>query len=152
MSRVKKTTGPPSTLTKEVALKIKECVLEGKNMKEIAKTVGISDGTLYSWRHYNQDEIADKMNTWEAMYQLRQADKFSKELMAMLTVDEKGRPDKGLLAIKQKESEFLREKLIIARDKYNSGNVVNVNVALPQPIIDLSKVVSTVNEKKSLTE
>lgn len=150
--RVKRKVGKPTTLTNEQALLIKECVLEGMSLSETAKKMGISENTLYSWKHNNIEGIADKLNTWEAMHQLKQADIFSKKLMAMVTTDENGKPDKGLLAIQQKESEFLREKLLIARDKYNSGNVVNVNVALPQPIIDLSKVVSTVDTKKSLIE
>lgn len=151
MSRVKKAKpGPESILTHELVLKIKENVVEGKTLRETAQNVGISESTLYSWKYDNYQNIADKLNTWEAMYQLKQADIFSKKLMAMVTVDENGKPDKGLIAIQQKESEFLREKLLIARDKYNSGNVVNVNVALPQPIIDLSKVVSTVEQPKSI--
>lgn len=151
MSRVKKSKpGPETVLTNEVSLKIKENILEGKNLKEIAEIIGIKEGTIYSWRHHNYEGIADKMNTWEAMYQLKEADAFSKKLMSMPTTNEDGTINARLVAIQQKETEFLREKLLIARDKYNSGNVVNVNVALPQPIIDLGKVVETVEPQKSL--
>lgn len=151
MSRVKKAkVGAPSTLTKEVALLIKECVLDGMSLAETSRKIGISENTLYSWKHDNTQGLADKLNQWDTERMLNDAEKFSKKLMAMSTVDEKGNINKGLVAIQQKESEFLREKLLIARDKYNSGNVVNVNVALPQPIIDLGKVVSTVGKQKEL--
>lgn len=153
MSRVKKgKTGPESILTNELVLKIKENILEGKTLRETAVNVGISENTMYSWKYDNYMNIADKINTWETQRMLQQAEKFSDELLAMNTRNADGTINTRLAAIKQKESEFLREKLLIARDKYNSGNVVNVNVALPQPIIDLSKVVSTVEPQKSLTE
>lgn len=151
MSRTKKTKpGPESTLTDGVILKIKESILDGKTLRETAEAIGVAESTLYSWKHNNQGGLQDKINTYEAMRQLKEADAFSKKLMSMSTTNLDGSINKGLLAIQQKESEFLREKLLIARDKYNSGNVVNVNVALPQPIIDLSKVVSTVDSQKSL--
>lgn len=151
MSRVKKSKpGPETVLNNEVILKIKESVIDGKTLKETAEIIGVKEGTIYSWKHHNYEGFADKLNTWEAMRQLKQADEFSKKLMAMSTINPDGSINKGLVAIQQKESEFLREKLLIARDKYNSGNVVNVNVALPQPIIDLSKVVSTVEAPKEL--
>lgn len=153
MSRVKKgKVGAPTLLTKELILQIKECVLDGMNIAETARKIKISEDSIYSWKFRNTEGLADKLNTWNTERQLKNAEKFSDELMAMSTVDKNGLINKGLVAIKQKEAEFLREKLLIARDKYNSGNVVNVNVALPQPIIDLGKVVATVEEKKSLTE
>lgn len=151
MSRVKKAKpGQPTLLKDEDILVIKDCVLDGKNLLEIAEKLGVSENTVYSWKHNNTKGIADKLNMWDTQRMLNDAEKFSKKLMAMSTVDENGNINKGLVAIQQKESEFLREKLLIARDKYNSGNVVNVNVALPQPIIDLGKVVATVEKPKEL--
>lgn len=151
MSRVKKQKpGPESTLTNEVILKIKESVIDGKTLKETAENIGVSESTIYSWKHHNYEGFADKLNTWEAMRQLKEADAFSKKLMSMSTINPDGSINKGLVAIQQKESEFLREKLLIARDKYNSGNVTNINVQLPQPIIDLGKVVATVEKPKEL--
>ena len=151
MSRAKKgKTGPESILTNDLVSKLKENIMDGKTLRETASIVGIPESTLYSWKSDNYQNIADKINTWETQRMLKQAEDFSKKLMAMPTVDENGKLDSRLVAIQQKESEFLREKLLIARDKYNSGNVVNVNVALPQPIIDLGKVVETVEPQKSL--
>jgi predicted DNA-binding protein YlxM (UPF0122 family) len=142
--------GQPTLLTDEAVLIIKDCVLDGMNSKEIAEKLGVSENTVYSWRHNNTKGIVDKINTWETQRMLVQAESFSDKLMNMNTLNPDGTVNKGLVAIQQKESEFLREKLLIARDKYNSGNVVNVNVALPQPIIDLGKVVSTQEPQKSL--
>lgn len=151
MSRVKKLKpGPESILTHEMVLKIKDNILEGRTLRETAVNIGIPESTLYSWKYDNYQNLADKLSTWETQRMLKQAEDFSKKLMSMSTVDEKGRIDNRLVAIQQKESEFLREKLLIARDKYNSQQVTNINVVLPQPIIDLGKVVATDDSQKSI--
>lgn len=151
MSRAKKArTGPESTLTSDVMSKLRDYVLQGKEVPEMSKLLDIPHNTLYTWKSKNYLNLQSEWNIWETQRMLQQAEKFSDKLMAMVTTNPDGSINKGLIAIQQKESEFLREKLLIARDKYNSGNVVNVNVALPQPIIDLSKVVSTVEPRKEL--
>lgn len=142
--------GTKTLLTDTLLLQIRNEVLKGSETREVAKTLAINENTLYDWKSNNYQNLQDKWNAWETQRMLQQAEKFSDRLMAMSTTNPDGSINKGLVAIQQKESEFLREKLLIARDKYNSGNVVNVNVALPQPIIDLSKVVSTVEQPKSL--
>ena len=151
MSRVKKETrGKPTVLNDAMIAEIKKEVLAGTEIREIASKIGVSERSIYDWKDKDYLHIGTLWNKWNTERMLINAEKFSNELMAMSTLNEKGLVDKGLVAIKQKEAEFLREKLLIARDKYNSGNVVNVNVALPQPIIDLSKVVSTVEPRKEL--
>lgn len=153
MSIVKKETrGKPTILTSETIAKIKSEVLQGTELREIAIKLKIVERTLYHWKDTDYLQLGSQWNKWETERQLKQAEKFSDKLMSMSTINPDGSINKGLVAIQQKESEFLREKLLIARDKYNSGNVVNVNVALPQPIIDLGKVVSTQDSQKSLTE
>lgn len=142
--------GTKTLLTDTLLLQIRNEVLKGSETREVAKTLAINENTLYDWKSNNYQKLQDKWNAWETQRMLKQAEKFSDNLMAMSTTNPDGTINKGLVAIQQKESEFLREKLLIARDKYNSGNVVNVNVALPQPIIDLSKVVSTVEQPKSI--
>ena len=144
--------GTKTLLTDTLILQIRNEVMKGSDVREVAKTLAINEKTLYDWRVNNYQNIQDKWNAWETQRMLKQAETFSDKLMNMSVNNPDGTINKGLIAIQQKESEFLREKLLIARDKYNSGNVVNVNVALPQPIIDLSKVVSTVDSKKSLIE
>jgi hypothetical protein len=142
--------GTKTLLTDTLLLQIRNEVLKGSETREVAKTLAINENTLYDWKSNNYQKLQDKWNAWETQRMLKQAEKFSDNLMAMSTTNPDGTINKGLVAIQQKESEFLREKLLIARDKYNSGNVVNVNIALPQPIIDLSKVVSTVEQPKSI--
>jgi len=142
--------GTKTLLTDTLLLQIRNEVLKGSETREVAKTLAINENTLYDWKSNNYQKLQDKWNAWETQRMLKQAETFSDRLMSMSTTNPDGSINKGLVAIQQKESEFLREKLLIARDKYNSGNVVNVNVALPQPIIDLSKVVSTVEQPKSI--
>jgi len=142
--------GTKTLLTDTLLLQIRNEVLKGSETREVAKTLAINENTLYDWKSNNYQKRQDKWNAWETQRMLKQAETFSDRLMSMSTTNPDGSINKGLVAIQQKESEFLREKLLIARDKYNSGNVVNVNVALPQPIIDLSKVVSTVEQPKSI--
>lgn len=143
---MKKRTGPESTLTDEVMSRLRDYVLQGKEVPEMSKLLSIPHNTLYTWKSKNYLNLQEQWNTWETQRMLKQAEDFSKKLMSMVTTDENGKVDARLVAIQQKESEFLREKLLIARDKYNSGNVVNVNVALPQPIIDLGKVIEVPKE------
>ena len=151
MSRVKKAKmGKPTLLHDEMVAEIKKEVLAGTEIREIASKINVSERTIYDWKDKDYMHIGTLWNKWNTERMLKQAEKFSDNLMAMSTTNPDGTINKGLVAIQQKESEFLREKLLIARDKYNSGNVVNVNVALPQPIIDLSKVVSTVEQPKSI--
>ena len=151
MSRVKKAkTGPESTLTDDVMSRLRDYVLQGKEVPEMSKLLDIPHNTLYTWKSKNYLNLQDKWNTWETQRMLVNAEKFSDELMLMSTLNPDGTVNKGLVAIKQKESEFLREKLLIARDKYNSNQVTNINVVLPQPIIDLGKVVATVDKPKEL--
>lgn len=142
--------GVKTLLTDTLILQMRNEVLKGKEVREVAKIVGINENTLYDWKAHNYQNIQDKWNSWKTQYNLKQAEDFSEKLMNMDVTNPDGSINKGLVAIQQKESEFLREKLLIARDKYNSGNVVNVNVALPQPIIDLGKVVATVEKPKEL--
>lgn len=144
--------GVKTLLNDSLVLQIRAEVLKGKEVGEVAKTLGLNEKTVYDWRANNYLGIADKWNAWKTQYNLKQAEEFSERLMNMDVINPDGTINKGLVAIQQKESEFLREKLLIARDKYNSGNVTNINVALPQPIIDLGKVVSTQDSQKSLTE
>ena len=153
MSRVKKETrGQPTKLTDEVIASIKSEVLKGTEIQEMSIKLNIPERTIYYWKDKDYLQMGTLWNKWNTERMLKQAETFSDKLMNMSVNNPDGTINKGLIAIQQKESEFLREKLLIARDKYNSGNVVNVNVALPQPIIDLSKVVSTVDSKKSLIE
>lgn len=151
MSRVKKETrGKPTILTGETIANIKSEVLAGLELREIAEKLSIAERTLYHWKDTDYLQLGSLWNKWNTERMLKQAESFSDKLMNMNTLNPDGTVNKGLVAIQQKESEFLREKLLIARDKYNSGNVVNVNVALPQPIIDLGKVVSTQDSQKSI--
>lgn len=153
MPRVKKAKiGKPTLLHDEMVAEIKKEVLAGTEIREIASKINVSERTIYDWKDKDYMQIGTLWNKWNTERMLKQAETFSDKLMSMSVNNPDGTINKGLVAIQQKESEFLREKLLIARDKYNSGNVVNVNVALPQPIIDLSKVVSTVDTKKSLIE
>ena len=43
--------------------------------------------------------------------------------------------DIGLLAIQQRESQFSREALVIARDRYNKKEGITLNVIAPAPIL-----------------
>lgn len=55
------TAGRPTTLDKELLLKIKALVLEGNNMKKIAEAVGVSYRTMEGWKLRNYEGFADKM-------------------------------------------------------------------------------------------
>lgn len=125
--------GVKTVLNDEMILKLRQGVLEGKNAVEMSKTLGISEKTIYAWRTHNYQGIQDKWNSWELQRKLKLAEEFSERLMT-LPVDENGRVNTKLASIQQREAEFLRSSLLIARDKYDKresgtkGTAVQVNI------------------------
>ena len=127
-------TGPKTILDKELLRKIKIAYKETGEIRKTAKIVGINDKTLYCWRDDNYLNLTDQMNRWDLERQLEQAESFSKRLLAMVESDSEGVINTKLVSIKQREAEFLRSTLLIARNKYDKrenlsqGTNVQINV------------------------
>lgn len=130
-----KKTGPETLLTDEILENIRTSVLVGDNLHITAEKIGINDKTLQKWYYSNYITLYDKVEMWKLERRLNEAERVGDEILAIDTIKEDGTHNPSLLAIKQREAEFLREALVIARKKYNKKETINFNVVLPQPIL-----------------
>jgi len=74
-------------MDKEALTKIKEAVLDGKNLKEIANIIGISEQTIYSWHSTNYKSIADKIEGWKRDRKLMLAEKNIESILQLDVTD-----------------------------------------------------------------
>lgn len=143
--------GRPTEMTDEVLGKIKQGILDGKTLKEIAQQSQINENTLYGWTADNYLNLADKVEGWKRDRKLVLADITSDTIQTLPVIDENGKVDKELLKIKQKESEFIRETL--GKDKgYSKRSELtgkNGENLIPKPI--LSDVLIHHSNKESST-
>jgi len=128
--------GRISDLTDELIKKIKECILDGKNLKDTAKHIFNNYPNLreeekikgednyiqkiYNWNSQNYLNINDKIEGWQRDRRLILANITSDKIQTLPIEDEEGKIDKELLKIKQKESEFIRETL--GKEYYSKRN------------------------------
>jgi len=103
--------GRPTDLTDKLLAEIRELILDGKNLKEIANIKGISESTIYSWHSLNYKGLTDLIEGWKRDRKLILADITSDTIQTLPVIDDNGKLDKELLKIKQKEAEFIRETL-----------------------------------------
>ena len=75
--------GCPTKLTKEMLTKIKECILNDKNLKETAKICEVPESTMYCWHSDNYLSLADKIEGWKRDYKLQLAEGNIKEILKM---------------------------------------------------------------------
>lgn len=129
-----KRTAHKTLLTEEVAKKIVALVKEDRSMRDIAIDLKLNEGTLYSWKSENVLGFADMIEKAELEAELKRAKDFSKELLGMEN-NENGFKNTRLLAIKQKESEYLRSNLINAKRMYDNRSIQNTVIVLPTPIL-----------------
>ena len=76
--------GRPTDLTQELLKEIKQCIIDGKNLKETAKLCEINEGTFYVWHSDNHLGLADKIEGWKRDRKLMLADK---NIETILTLD-----------------------------------------------------------------
>ena len=119
--------GVKTILNDSVILQLRNHVLAGMNIKDIAVNTGLNQNTLYDWRNNNYLNLQDKWNTWELQRKLKLAEEFSESLLSYKDLDNKGELNTKLLSIKQREAEFLRSTLLIARNKYDKRDVPSNN-------------------------
>ena len=112
--------GRPTELTDELIREIKQCILDGKNIKETANACGINVNTFYAWTTDNYLNISDKIEGWRRDRKLILADITSDTIQTLPVFDDTGKLDKELLKIKQKEAEFIRETL--GKQHYSKRN------------------------------
>lgn len=122
----------------EVRNKLRSLLMDGKNFKESMEVLDISIGTFDAAYWRNTQGLRDFINDVKKEMFLKEAEKLSHEIMNTSHED-----DARILAIKQKEAEFLRETL--GKDIYSKKTeidqqqpiTINVNSLkdrLPEPI------------------
>lgn len=83
----------------------------------------------------NTANIRTKVREYEVDFMLSEAERVSREILSVDAFNGGKRVDGKVLEVKQKEASFLREKLVKAREVYDSkNNNINVVVA-PLPIL-----------------
>ncbi len=111
--------GRPTELTDQVLVKIRQGVLDGKTLKEIAEQSGIEINTMYDWSAKNYMNLADKVEGWKRDRKLMLAEKNIEEILQMGTMNTLTRSngevydatDTGILRVKADISKFVAETL-----------------------------------------
>lgn len=128
-------TGIKSHITEDLLDDIKSLVHEGIILSQIPLKLGIKVNTFNKWYYSNQENLYERVKLWQTEYMLKEAERVSAEILSLDARNGGESYDPSLLAVKQRESAFLREKLVIARDKYDTKTTTIVNVVAPQPIL-----------------
>lgn len=118
--------------------KIKQCVLDGMNLKQIAKECGVSESTLYGYHSDNYLNLADKIRMWKMEYRLNLAERRSDEIMKLPIHDADNVVDGNVLRAVQKEAVFLRKTL----DKETYTERQEMTGAKGQPLFMPSEVMT----------
>lgn len=109
--------GRPTDMTDEILAIIKEGIVDGKPMREMAQISGIPESTLYDWTYKNYGNFADKLENWKLQAKLKKAESRADEILSLPLHDKDNKIDSSVLNTVQKESQFIRETL--AKDRYS---------------------------------
>ena len=123
--------GRPSILDKELFSKIKQCILNGEDLRNTAKICEINETTLYNWTADNYLNITDKIEGWRRDRKLKLAEN---NLEAILCL---GVSDKDSLKVVSDITKFTLETL--NKKDYSKRNEMTGADGrdLPTPIIKL---------------
>lgn len=102
--------GRPTELTKEMLRKIKQGVLDGLNLKEIAKSGGITEELIYHWNSINykgsgEVGLGDLLDGWRRDRKLLLAERKLKDILEFSV------SDKETLKVQADISKFIAETL-----------------------------------------
>ena len=123
--------GRPTDLTKELLINIKQDILDGKNLKEIAQHREIPEITIYTWHSKNYIGLADKIENWKRDRKLMLAERNIEEMLEMsdTNLKEVGEQikvfkDPQLTRIKADLSKFVAETL--GRNNYSKRTETDI--------------------------
>lgn len=97
--------GRPTDLTDELLVEIKQLILDGKNLKEIARIKEMPEVTIYKWHENNYLNFYDKVEGWRRDRKLMLA---NRNIEAILQLDTN---DKDFVKIVSDMSKFVAETL-----------------------------------------
>ena len=124
--------GRNTILTDDVFRKIKECILNGMNLKQSAEVCGISEQNFYDWNHDNYLGFADKIDGWKRDRRVKLAEVNVDEFLLLDTEDSQK------LKVKADITKFVLETLDkdnYSRRQENTGKngeqlSLNINYAI----------------------
>lgn len=129
-----------SPVDEVVILQVLTLAEEGLQLRNIAEQIGIPENTLYSWKYRNISNLQERLHLAYLKGDIKRAENKMRELMELEAKNSDGQINSRVLAIQQKEAEFIRSNVIEAQKYYSNRPQVNVQVNLPQPIIDLGNI------------
>ena len=97
--------GPETMLDENLFKKIRDCVMEGMNLREIAKACEINEGTFYVYHSDNYLNLADKIEGWKRDRRIKLAEVNVDEFLSLDT------EDKEKIKIKADITKFVLETL-----------------------------------------
>jgi len=103
--------GRPTKLTDEVMAKIQELLLEGKKESEVYEMLDIPRSTWNTWRKLNYDDFRTNVLDHKLEYKLNLAEMVSEDVLRTDHYNAEGKVDTGVLSVKQREAQFIRETL-----------------------------------------
>ena len=109
--------------------KIRTLYMDGKNMYEIAEILSIPKGTIDSAFYRNTHNFRDFMNELKKERFLRDIEAVSSKIVALDTTD-----NHKLLAIQQKEAEFVRETLLKDFGYSKRIETIGLNINKNEPL------------------
>lgn len=123
--------GRPTDLTDELVKKIKQYILEGKNLKETARACEIDEQKLYQWNSDNYLKLGDKIEGWKRDRKLMLAEQNLEAIMSL------GISDKETIRVVADTSKFVAETL--GKDNYSKRSEMTGKDGkdlLPTPLLD----------------
>jgi fructosamine-3-kinase len=135
--------GRPTNLDEELLREIKQGVLAGLDLKQIAVQSEIPESTLYTWHSDNYLSIADKVEGWRRDRKLMLAEKNIEEFLEMSTqniMNKEGnlieQTDAALVRVKADISKFVAQTL--GKKDYSQRNELSGpdGKELPAPILN----------------
>jgi len=123
--------GRKTLLNKALLGKIKELVIDGKSLVDIAKICNIVESTLYEWSSDNYLRLNDKVEGWKRDRKLMLAEKNIEAILDM------GVNDKDSLKVVADTSKFVTETL--GRDNYSKRSEFTGKDGkdlMPQPLLN----------------
>ena len=113
--------------------KFRTLMLEGKTIKETNEILGFNQGSFDGYYYQNKYGLRDFVNDVKKEITHRTCEAFSKKLMSKESED-----NAKVLAIQQKEAEFLRETLL--KDTYSKRiETLGFNINKNEPLDDEQK-------------
>jgi transposase-like protein len=123
-----------SLLEIEEKRRFRTVFLETGSVAQACRELGINPNTFDSWYYRNQHGVRDFIKEIKRELFIIKTEKLSNEILDMKTYD-----NAKLLAIKQKEAEFVRETLLKDEGYTKRTETIGINVNKTEPLDEEQK-------------